>query len=180
MNKIYALIKNGELVKTTSEKSFFWNDFTQGDPSLRGKDDLMTHGIYEFRPAEVNPPDGKKLFEITTVVDHENGVVREECSYIDLSEEDKAAKLQQVLSSYELALDNYLDSVAQRYRFQDRRSLALRAGYPGPYQTIALAFAVWMDNCNVLAYQALQEAVTGTRVIPSIDEFLNALPEFQP
>lgn len=84
----------------------------------------------------------------------------------------------EIIAEYESALDRHLDSVARVHRFKDRHSLALRAGYTSPYQPLGTAFANWMDGCNYQAYQRLQRVIAGTEPMPTIEEFINDLPEF--
>ena len=82
-----------------------------------------------------------------------------------------------ITSRYEAALTNHLDSVAQSKRYDNRITCALRAGYPGPFQTEGQTFAAWMDECNALAYQMLSDIKTGTRpMFNSVDEFIAELP----
>jgi len=90
----------------------------------------------------------------------------------------KAAEQAKTIALYEKRLDDYLDAVAKMYRFSDRHSLALRAGYPSPYQPLALAFAEWMDGCNYSAYQRLQRVLDGAEPIPDINRFVFDLPVF--
>lgn len=84
----------------------------------------------------------------------------------------------EIVSKYETALDNHLDSVAQSYRYADRTRLALRAGYPNQHQVLATAFGTWMDTCNDIAKQRYQEVKAGTATLPTLDEFLALLPAF--
>lgn len=77
---------------------------------------------------------------------------------------------------YTAALESHYDITAQTKRYDNRLTCTLRAGYPGPYQTEALSFALWMDTCNQLAYKALDEVNAGTRSTPSIKELLQELP----
>jgi hypothetical protein len=91
--------------------------------------------------------------------------------------EEQAAAMQQRIAEFEAGLDAYLDSVAQQRRFRDRHSLALRAGYEGPYQAEAIVFAAWMDQCNVQAYTLLQNVIDGTATPPSsVEELIATLP----
>ena len=86
--------------------------------------------------------------------------------------------LSELIPQYEAVLDNYLDSVAQKYRFKNRENLSLRAGYPSAYQPLALAYAEWMDGCNVQAYQGLQDVIDKKRSLPAIEGFIAELPAF--
>ena len=82
------------------------------------------------------------------------------------------------IALYEKALDAHLDSVARLRRYDNRFTCALRAGFPGPYHDDAVAFATWMDGCNVQALALLSEVQLGNAPIPTIDEFIASLPEF--
>lgn len=86
--------------------------------------------------------------------------------------------MSQTIASYEAALDRHLDSVAQQYRFADRTRLALRAGYPNDWRVLGTAFGTWMDQCNALCAVAMGEVIAGTRPLPSLEEFIDALPDF--
>lgn len=85
---------------------------------------------------------------------------------------------EQVIAKYESALDAHLDAVAVAYRYKDRFTFALRAGYPGPYHDEGAAFAAWMDTCNVQAFALLQSVQSGAAALPTIEDFIAALPEF--
>lgn len=85
----------------------------------------------------------------------------------------------QIVAEYEAALDNYLDSVAQRYRYADRTRLALRASYPNEDQALAVAFGAWMDQqCNRPAKKLMQDVIAGIKPQPTLEEFIASLPEF--
>lgn len=77
---------------------------------------------------------------------------------------------------YTSVLEAHYDSTAQTKRYDNRLTCALRAGYTGPYQKEALAFALWMDTCNVLAYKTLADVVTGLVNKPSEGELISSLP----
>lgn len=84
----------------------------------------------------------------------------------------------EIVAQYESAIDAHIDSVAHQYRYQDRLSFATRAGYVGPYQSEAIAFAQWMDSCNVQAFALLESVIAGEIEMPSIEAFIGSLPEF--
>lgn len=71
----------------------------------------------------------------------------------------------------------YLDSVARQRRYNDRFTCAIRAGYPSAFQAEGVAFATWMDQCNVIAYQIMAEVKSGARPVPTFEEFIAELPE---
>lgn len=75
-------------------------------------------------------------------------------------------------ADFDAALTAHLDSTAQTKRYDNRITCALRAGYPGPFQAEGAAFALWMDQCNALAYTLLAEVQAGTRPLPSTTQAL--------
>ena len=87
-----------------------------------------------------------------------------------------ALSTEATLAQYTAGLDTHMDSIARTRRYDNRLSCSLRAGYAGPFQAEGLAFALWMDSCNVLGYQILAEVQAGTRAMPTIEEFLQLLP----
>ena len=82
----------------------------------------------------------------------------------------------QVIRQYEMALDAHLDAVAQSHRYDNRFTFAMRAGYPGPWQADGIAFGTWMDTCNEQAFTLLQNVLAGTAELPTIEDFIAALP----
>lgn len=86
----------------------------------------------------------------------------------------------EITAEYERALDDHLDAVAQRYRYRDRTRLALRAGYPNTFRAIGSAYGEWMDGCNDLAKALLEDVQAGRKPLPTIADFLAALPPFVP
>jgi len=56
-------------------------------------------------------------------------------------------------------------------------SVRSKAGYPGPFQEEALKFVAWEDQCQIKAYQILDDVLSGKRQPPaSTDAFLAELP----
>lgn len=85
----------------------------------------------------------------------------------------------EILSTYTTAMDELFNSTAQARRYDNRVTCALRAGYPGPFQSEGLAFAQWMDACNALGYQLMAEVLGGQRPMPTVPEFLAMLPPME-
>ncbi len=83
---------------------------------------------------------------------------------------------EQIIAIYDTALTTHLDAVAQSRRYESRTTCALRAAYPGPWQAEGTAFAVWMDACNAQAYQLMDSVLVGEVPLPSIEDFVAALP----
>lgn len=84
----------------------------------------------------------------------------------------------QTVARYEAALDAHLDSVARSYRYDNRFTFALRAGYAGVYHDEGVAFAVWMDTCNIQSYELMEKVIRGEAEMPTVSEFIALLPEF--
>lgn len=80
------------------------------------------------------------------------------------------------LSEFITAMEAHYDAVAQAKKYDSRLTCALRAGYAGPFQVEGQMFAVWMDECNALAYSVLAEVQAGSRAQPTVSEFLTMLP----
>ena len=77
---------------------------------------------------------------------------------------------------YDEKLMEHFDTTAQQRRYENRVTCALRAGFPGPFQTEGLAFAQWMDACNAHGYQLMAAVKSGQRALPTVDEFIAELP----
>jgi len=74
------------------------------------------------------------------------------------------------------ALNDHLNAVATQRSYDDRFTCSLRAGYQGPFQEEGKAFAAWMDECNMTAYQMMAEVKAGNRSVPTEAELIAALP----
>ncbi|MDD2879690.1 MAG: hypothetical protein PHQ58_04570 [Rhodoferax sp.] len=55
----------------------------------------------------------------------------------------------------------HLDTKAREHGYDDIKSAALRAAYPGPYQQEGITLATWMDECWFLTFELLAEAQGG-------------------
>jgi hypothetical protein len=88
----------------------------------------------------------------------------------------QAAAIAAQEAEYTMALEDHYDAVAQQKRYDNRYTCALRAGYAGPFQAEGIAFAVWMDNCNAMAYQILADVLNGVRPAPTIEQLISELP----
>ena len=89
-----------------------------------------------------------------------------------------AMNQEQVIKQYESTLDAHLDSVARQHRYDSRFTFALRAGYVGPYQAEAIAFAQWMDDSNVQAFARMSRVLQGAEAMPTIESLIADLPIF--
>lgn len=73
-------------------------------------------------------------------------------------------------------IDEHLNEPARAKGYDDIRSAALRAGYPGPFHDEGVAFATWMDATYATCYQLIAQVQAGTLAEPSFDELLAMLP----
>lgn len=88
-----------------------------------------------------------------------------------------APTAEQIIAGFDAALDALYDRVAQAKRYRDRYTCALRAGLVGsPYQAEGAAFGAWMDQCNALGYQLMDDVKSGRRPMPTEAEFIAELP----
>lgn len=89
------------------------------------------------------------------------------------SPEQVAADIQMSLTQ---TLNDHLNNVAGQRRYDDRFTCALRAGFPGPFQSEGLAFAAFMDECNMVGYTMMKRAKAGEIPIPTDAELIAAMP----
>lgn len=81
------------------------------------------------------------------------------------------------VDDFDAALTAHLDATARARRYDDRITCMVRAGFAGPFQVEAQAFALWADACNAQAYALLAEVQAGTRPLPATTQALiDALP----
>lgn len=85
----------------------------------------------------------------------------------------------ELIAAYTEALTRHLDKIAQSRRYDDRITCMARAGFSGPFQAEATAFAIWADTCNALGYQILAEVLSGQRPMPTVQGFLDLLPPME-
>lgn len=79
---------------------------------------------------------------------------------------------------FDAALTAHLDGTAQQRRYDNRITCMVRAGFLGPFQAEAIAFATWCDACNAMAYDLMAEVQAGAISLPATtQELIDALPE---
>ena len=83
---------------------------------------------------------------------------------------------EQILTSLTQAMQAHLDAEAQTKRYDNIKSAALRAGYPGPFHDEGVAAATWMDTCYALGYTIMAEVVAQTRPTPTAQELIALMP----
>ena len=108
------------------------------------------------------------------------GTWEQQWEVVDLPAEvaavNQAAALEQTKVSYTAALDAHYLEAAKSHGYDTQYTCALRAGYPGPFHNEGVAFATWMDNCNVYAYGVMSQVMTGAIQLPTMTEFIDGLP----
>jgi hypothetical protein len=82
------------------------------------------------------------------------------------------------LDDYRNAIQRHLDAKAHANFYDDIKSAALRAGYPGPFHAEGVRYAQWMDACWAKGYDVLNAVENGTRPAPTLAQLINELPEF--
>lgn len=80
------------------------------------------------------------------------------------------------VDTYIAALELFYDQKAKERGYDSRFTCALRAGYQGPFQGEATAFAIWMDTCNMYARTVLADVEGGNRAIPTEQQLIDELP----
>lgn len=87
------------------------------------------------------------------------------------------AALQPTIADFDKALTAHLDKTAQARRYDNRITCMVRAGFAGPFQAEAVAFAQWADACNAQAYVLLAQLQAGAVALPkTTQEFIDMLP----
>jgi hypothetical protein len=91
---------------------------------------------------------------------HEGKWVYIDGQFIDLEPSMAQERLETLTTlppELDAALVKHFDSVAAQRLYDSRITCVMRAGYAGPYQAEATAFATWMDDCTASAYQQLAD-----------------------
>lgn len=76
----------------------------------------------------------------------------------------------------ERAFEKHMDAVAKADGWDNRWTCVARAGYANPWQVKGIKFAQWMDACWVVAIQAQNDVIAGTRTIPTPEQAVLELP----
>lgn len=82
----------------------------------------------------------------------------------------------QIIAALEAAVQAHLDGTAKAKGYDDIKSAALRAAYPGPFHGEGEAFATWMDACWAACYAVESDVAAGKRPIPTADALIAELP----
>ncbi len=77
------------------------------------------------------------------------------------------------------AIQNHLDTKAQKFRYDNMMSARSYTGYTNAFQAEAQALATWASECWVAAGQIEADVQSGVRVMPTVDEVIAELPAYQ-
>lgn len=91
----------------------------------------------------------------------------------------KAAEEQRVVSAYPNTVQQMLDAKARERQYDDIKSAALRAAYPGPFHDEGVKYAVWMDACWERYIEVVAEIKAGTQALVTSEELLATMPELE-
>jgi hypothetical protein len=137
-------------------------------------------GEYRYPPGWIAlaSPEERAAIGITEVPDP----IRPDSRYFDAVENEDGSltvtpkPAEKVIAYLQSLVQNHLDAAAQAKRYDNIRSAALRAAYPGPFHDEGVAFATWMDACWAHCFEALAAVQAGTRSMPTADELIAELP----
>jgi hypothetical protein len=95
----------------------------------------------------------------------------------------KIKPIEVTLKDYDIAVENYLDSVAYLAGYYDplERTPSIDracsyAGFDNPYQVEAQGFVAWRAAVWAKAYEIQQAVESGDRPQPTIEELISELP----
>jgi hypothetical protein len=116
---------------------------------------------------------------VTTLVDITGTDVEAGWSYADgvFAQPTPAALSREELIAANIdAVEAEMNRQAALKFYDNIKSAALRAGYPGPFHDEGVAYATWMDECYALAYTVLGQVNAGTRPMPTPEESVAMMP----
>lgn len=137
---------------------------------------LAGWGVYPVKP--MTPPVHDKSSQVATPSTPQciEGEWFQGWEIRDKTSDELAHDIVTAQSEFIDALEAHYDAVAQTKRYDNRLTCALRAGYPGPFQSEGIAFAIWMDECNAYAYEVMNQVLSGRRGMPTIEGLIAELP----
>lgn len=84
----------------------------------------------------------------------------------------------EILISYEQAIQQHLDDKAKELRYDNINSIAKYLGYENPFKLECEKLGLWCANCWVVAAQIEADVLAGTRTAPTIEEVIAELPVY--
>lgn len=135
---------------------------------LASDDDLVRAGIEKHK--EPTPPVdySEDIYDCTE---------QDDAPYVVYTRKSDEAIAELMLNKFITAMESHYDAVAQAKNYDTRYTCALRAGYASAFQTEGIAFATWMDECNVYGYTEMEKVQQGIRPMLTVDELIAELPE---
>jgi len=82
----------------------------------------------------------------------------------------------EIVKQLQTAVQEHMDDVARLNFYDNIKSAALRAAYPGPWQAEGIIYAIWMDNCWDKCYEVEAQVKQGIQPIPTPTELIAMLP----
>lgn len=176
---MYAKVENGAVVAFPYTYGQLRADFPQ--TSFRSEsevtpDDLAPFGVLPVvdDPLPAFNPLEQRLEQSLAV--QADRVVRG-WTLRPVTPEEYAEEVANLVGLYDAAMSDHFDAVARQRNYSGRNTAALRAGYPGPFQQEGIAFATWMDQCNLFGYQLIADVQAGRAQLPTVEAFIALLPE---
>ncbi|WP_241085116.1 hypothetical protein [Candidatus Vondammii sp. HM_W22] len=83
----------------------------------------------------------------------------------------------EIIAAMERAIESYMDTIAQGRRWDNRWTCVARSGYPNAWQSEAVAYGQWMDECWAYAFQVQTDVQADNRTVPTAEELIAELPE---
>ncbi len=179
---MFAKVENGKVISAFVRLPGSYGNVS-GFNNLPAETLRTEYGIYPLE--EVRPELAKVLAEAGETEDQNRYVTVEAYGApMDVIGEDKVTRTypaipissNDLIAIYTRELDAYIDNTAKADRWDSRITCVARASYENPWQAKAIAFGIWMDTCYALAYQILAEVETGARPMPTVAEFIAAMP----
>jgi len=109
-------------------------------------------------------------FNVTTSERTERSLTAEEIAALPVP-----SKAEQIAANV-AAIEAEMNRQAALRNYDNIKSAALRAGYPGPFHDEGVAYATWMDDCYAKAYEVLAEVEAGERPMPTPEEAVAMMP----
>lgn len=89
---------------------------------------------------------------------------------------EKPLDIEALKHSFISAIQNLLDRKAQENGYDSILSACSYAGYENPFRAEGEAYGIWRANCWAYCYGQLSLISNGSRLVPSIEEFMMELP----
>lgn len=150
---------------------------------------IMDGGILEFReytePPESKHIDGKPVLRpVSEAAKPAFDSATQTLVSADTIHDDHVARawtaqplpFDQAGANLKALIQAHLDAAARERDYDNIRSAALRAAYPGPFHDEGLAYATWMDACWAHAMSVMAAVMAGTRTVPTATELVAELP----